>query len=984
VEKQLPPQGRRFDDDDDDATVWDWDRVNQNGLLLYRGEPETPKAWANYTPDPNLPDNRPLIRFNPNNGRYAWPLFRPHLGQRPPFAPNGHTGAPWLGEQGSGERPDGLCPEPKLWGIPDQTIRYYPISAVPINIPLNDKNIDEGGMLFVLNEDIRGETPDGKILLDKSKTIEPLVIRSNVGDCVRVIFTSRLSGSEEVERVTGAKVNMHTHFVQFDPQASDGVITGFSYEQSVRPYATEKRREGDSKGTVDEKQERRLIAAVSPGTQEILVNHRYRLREGIWIGVGLGEGVFDAANCCSVPQEKGSVSPRTEIRRINVIEDTTPDTPEGPFRLRLDRPLDLPHEPGEAVGVEFVQYHWYSDVDTGTVFWHDHVDFRSWARGLASAHVIEPAYSTWHDPKTGKPVRRGTIVDIHVPPGTSVGTAEQQGSFREFVLVNIKEQLGPDAFGGIDIALGRPKATINLRQEPIDDPKTSRTEAGRRGEPAHWFSSVTHGDPATPLPLAYVGDPFVIRHLGVLDREGGIRVTGHRFRLERHAPEGELSDGSPIGISERFDLVLDGGAGGPLGKPGDFLYYNTIGRDMLGGAWGLIRVHDTRQENLRPLPDRHPPPRGKGFPTQVAAQTDNSSAVPNPATESGKPCPWNAPVRTYAVQLGQTSILLQGPRNGNPALVIPNGIAYRLKDQPADFSVEPLVLRVNRGDCLVVNFTNELPEHRAGLQVGELLFDPQGSHGSAIGLNLDSTVGPGETRTYRYYADRELGIVIALDLANPVDAANGAFAAVIVEPEGSEYRNPLTGRPVESGVMADIIGSQGKFRELVALFHDSDPKVGQNAMLYAWEAHCRPAQSDCVRDLTDEGFTSISYTLNPWRDRDAYNAPADIFRKGDPGLVVEGPPGLPLRFRVAAPWGEQLHVFSLSGHRWPLEPALNNSEQVFAQLLAPGYSFDVPVIGGFGGDYGITGDFLFRDARVPFTESGLWGLIRVKPEETSK
>ena len=34
---------------------------------------------------------------------------------------------------------------------------------------------------------------------------------------------------------------MHTHFVQFDPQASDGVITGMSFEQSVRPYATEDR-----------------------------------------------------------------------------------------------------------------------------------------------------------------------------------------------------------------------------------------------------------------------------------------------------------------------------------------------------------------------------------------------------------------------------------------------------------------------------------------------------------------------------------------------------------------------------------------------------------------------------------------------------------------------------------------------------------------------------------------------------------------------
>jgi hypothetical protein len=33
-----------------------------------------------------------------------------------------------------------------------------------------------------------------------------------------------------------SKINTHWHFLQFDNQSSDGVITGFSYEQSVRPF----------------------------------------------------------------------------------------------------------------------------------------------------------------------------------------------------------------------------------------------------------------------------------------------------------------------------------------------------------------------------------------------------------------------------------------------------------------------------------------------------------------------------------------------------------------------------------------------------------------------------------------------------------------------------------------------------------------------------------------------------------------------------
>ena len=52
---------------------------------------------------------------------------------------------------------------------------------------------------------------------------------------------------------------------------------------------------------------------------------------------------------------------------------------------------------GEGVGVEFVQYRWYSGVDSGTVFWHDHVDFRRWDHGLFGSQVIEPCGSTYHD-----------------------------------------------------------------------------------------------------------------------------------------------------------------------------------------------------------------------------------------------------------------------------------------------------------------------------------------------------------------------------------------------------------------------------------------------------------------------------------------------------------------------------------------------------------------------------------------------------------
>ncbi len=236
VEGQLPPQGVRLDAQD--ATVWDWVKSGTATAPVYLGEPEDTHSWANYTA-PN-PGQRPQIMFDPSNGRYAWPLLQPHLGMRPPFSPNGHGGAPWLGGTTSSTRPDGLCPA----GAP---VRTYNITAIQTPIldqtdsgrtasgtpiaPLSDPN----GEIFVLNEDVAA-------VQSGAKPAQPLAIRSDVGDCVAVTLTNDLNPSPTGVETTSEenpyrKVNIHIHFVQFDPQASDGVITGLSYEQSVRPIS---------------------------------------------------------------------------------------------------------------------------------------------------------------------------------------------------------------------------------------------------------------------------------------------------------------------------------------------------------------------------------------------------------------------------------------------------------------------------------------------------------------------------------------------------------------------------------------------------------------------------------------------------------------------------------------------------------------------------------------------------------------------------
>lgn len=888
IEAQLPPPGVPFNDQD--ATVWNWTKVTQNGNPRYLGEPETALVWANYASP--TPGQRPVIRFNPQNGRYAWPLFRPHLGQRPPFPGNGHTGSPWLGENGSTSRPDGLCPDTTVVPGPTRQNRVYPISAIATPIPITKKRVADDGLLFVLNE-------DKAAVLAGQKPKEPLVVRSNVGDCVDVVFTneipdSAVNGDEVQFKTPFSKANMHTHFVQFDPQASDGVISGMSYEQSVRPYATENRR---------------LTAGAAAGASAITVTNTAGLRQGIWLGVGLGQGV------CTAP---GSTVLRacTEVRRIVTIAGNV---------LTLDQPLAFPHASGQAVGVEFKRYQWYSDVDSGTVFWHDHITLGGWPRGLFGAHVIEPKGSTYNSPVTGDPVRSGTIVDVRTPANATIG-ASQVGSFREVFLAITDRDKTREGY-------------INLRAEPFDD-----------RDDKFVFSSVRNGDPFTPLPRAYVGDPVVIRGLGVVEHVGALRLTGNRFRLDRWNPQADLQDTAILGISERFDLVLDGGAG----RAGDYLYYSAVGRQFTEGAWGLVRVHDTQRLDLKPLPGRPLMPTGAGFPQQRF-----TNSPPAKATSPGNPCPTGAVVRHHDVRIVNTNIRLEANKQVS-------GVAYVLDGGSSPASVtEPLVLRVAAGECLEVQLRNNLSD-RAGFNLALLPFDPQGSYGAAIGYNPDSSVGQNETRLYRFYADRELGTAVLLNLATPRTLPKGAYGAVIAEPAGATYTHPVLGTPLSAGIYAEVSAPSGAFRELALLFQDDDPRIGLDHMPYPVDV---------------EGLNAISYSASPLALRGLNVDRSRVFDSslfGDPKLLARVPAGKAMRLRVAQPWGEQGHVFSLGGHAWPLEPNVPGADRIYARNLLPGVAFEAVLVGGAGGRLDSPGDHLISDHRQPFTEGGLWGILRVE------
>ena len=558
VERQLPPPGAPKGYD---ASVLDWTRQAD----LYMNQPDSDQIWpAFHSISPSV---RPPIYFDPLTGKLAYPFLRPHLGQRPPFAPN-HGPAPFLDPIHPGTQPAqpgangpwSVCPA-------GTNLKQFVIHAINLPLTLNKKAnlVDPSGALFVLKDQ------EAAVLANPAQQV-PLAVRANAGeDCIDVILKSELADTRENAFLS--KIDIHIHFVQFDVQASDGVDTGFNYEQSVRPFTVE----GET-----------LAAGAAAGANSVRLSHTDRFQAGELVGVGM-------------EQVK-----TFEIARILQIKGQS---------VTFDAPLQFAHGRGEIVSTEFVRYRWYPDVEFGTAYFHDHVDaLHSWSHGLFGALIVEPPGSSYFDPHTGAAIQSGILCDVRTLHKVS---ADVSGSFREMVLFLQDENL-------ITHQGNSRGSSLNLRVEPLN---------ARGGAPWSLFSSVVHGDPFTPLFEAYLGDPLVIRGLVAGSNDvNTLHVDGHTFRLEPWSQTSPPISTVHIGISERYDLVMPK-AGGPQQLPGDYLYYNGRTAKLSEGSWGIIRVYDNTQTPvLQKLPDHLsiPAPTPSVCPTGAPQKGFDISAIQVP------------------------------------------------------------------------------------------------------------------------------------------------------------------------------------------------------------------------------------------------------------------------------------------------------------------------------------------------------------------
>ena len=275
---------------------------------------------------------------------------------------------------------------------------------------------------------------------------------------------------------------------------------------------------------------------------------------------------------------------------------------------------------------------------------------------------------------------------------------------------------------------------------------------------------------------------------------------------------------------------------------------------------------------------------------------------------------------------------------------------------------------------------------------------------------------------------------IALMPADPIkQSTKGAVGALVIEPQGATWSFPYTSRATADVTKAD--GSQ--FREFVLVtqndvnmrYANNDPvnsigrvedpeDTGQAAFNYRteplWFRMGYPPETPFNRaDIPTAPLATV--------DIDFTKVLSNGLIGGDPQTpVFTAVAGTPIRFRVVQSSGHQRNnIFQLHGHVWQEEPytttaapqggcyngvtiigtpvvcstviadqpfstnvLLNNpfSEWEGAQMgVGPSSHFDILPVNGAGGNFRITGDYLFRTHQSFQFDKGLWGIFRVTP-----
>lgn len=626
----------------------------------------------------------------------------------------------------------------------------------------------------------------------------------------------------------------------------------------------------------------------------------------------------------------------------------------------------------------------------------------------------------------------------------------------------------PEAISADDVGT----FTFNYRNEPIAlrirDPQSNSQVLDIRGDLSHVFRSIPRVDPAlntdpnnpgewiypplhadsrrydpfTPILRAYEGDPVQIKMLVGAHEEGhNMTIHGLRWLKEPGVRASGYRNSQANGISEHFEMEvgkLPDIVG--LAKEADYLYAPGYAVDDLwNGMWGIVREYAQARADLLPLPQNA---------DAKIADTRYADAMDAELT-----CPRNAPPRQFDIAAVRARDVLQNGElvyNSGHRLTDPTALMYvpysDLEFPPSGMRLkasaprEPLILRANAGDCIdlklrnmfqadpidahgfnfwppIIDFFNAnlvRPSNAVGLHPQLVSFDVRRHNGVNVGFNPTSTVTPGNSTKYRWYAgimrEGPNGGVIATPVefgatnlipSDPMKHSNkGLGGALIIEPRNATWTFP----ELRTRATADVTYPAGTFREFVMVYQN-DINLFRNGDLAnpVPPPHGGTVADPAVEDAEDSGNKAINYRTEPmWtrvgfepglpleqtNDFDFRNALSSKgpFPSSPPGAgPIETPiftaqPGMQVRFRALQPGGHgRNNTVTIHGHVWRRDPSNRFSEYNASQEgQGPANHFDVIPLFGAGGAFSTEGDYLYRTRAAEQFDGGIWGVFRVK------
>ncbi|MCI0754880.1 multicopper oxidase domain-containing protein, partial [Teichococcus vastitatis] len=250
-------------------------------------------------------------------------------------------------------------------------------------------------------------------------------------------------------------------------------------------------------------------------------------------------------------------------------------------------------------------------------------------------------------------------------------------------------------------------------------------------------------------------------------------------------------------------------------------------------------------------------------------------------------------------------------------------------------ALRPLVLRCRKGEQVEITVENQLRGRRVGFHVqGEGIATAEGAgvryaDGSHLGNNQDSTIPYGGSWTLHYSAAHE-GVWPINDLADVRGGqdgtnAHGLFGALTVEPEGSRWRDPETGRDLTDEPWATLldvdilVGGENpaapEHRDFVDFHTDEVPRSFREFTVFF---HDEPEIHSGLHTVDEHSVMPLSYRAEPMHNRLPHRMRGYVARTAARPLPP-GPAGVDrsaFGWRLGDELEEQFLTARTSGGEW--------------------------------------------------------------------